>query len=183
MHNKFRYTIILCTILLSAIWVIAKEKQNTATTKGIQWLSVEEAEEKMKTQPKKVYVDLYTDWCGWCKTMDKNTFSHPKVIEYMNTNYYCIRFNAEQKKTITFQGKTYKTSPKSRTHALADEWMNGQISYPTSVFFDEGFTNPQPIPGYLELNDMEMIARYIAENKHKTIPFDTYRKNFKPSWK
>ncbi|MBP6624313.1 MAG: thioredoxin family protein [Chitinophagaceae bacterium] len=186
MNSKFKYPIILIAIL--GIFYLAqakdaKKKVAPKTKASIHWMSIEEVEEKMKTAPKKVYVDMYTDWCGWCKTMDKNTLTNPNVVAYANEHFYCIRFNAEQKKAITFKGKTYKSLPKSKTHALADEWMNGQLSYPTSIFFQEGFRDPIPVAGYLELSDMEMIFHFIAEDKQKTTSFEKYRKEFKPSWK
>ena len=157
---------------------LAQNKSNK-----INWMTVEQVQEKMKTEPRKVYVDIYTDWCHWCKVMDKKTFTNKYVIEYMNANYYCIHFNAERKDAVTFNEKQYGLYPKSNTNSLAVEWTNGKLSYPTSIFFDENFINPQPVPGYMEINNMEMIAKYIAENKHKSIPFEKYKNSFKPTWK
>jgi thioredoxin-related protein len=101
----------------------------------------------------------------------------------MNANYYCIHFNAERGDMVTFNGKQYGPASNSKTNSLAIEWMRGQLSYPTSLFFDEGFVNPQPVPGYMEVPNMELIAKYIAENKHKTVPFEKYKQGFKGTWK
>lgn len=149
----------------------------------IKWMSVEEVELAMKTTPKKVYVDIFTDWCHWCKVMDKKTFTNKDVIAYMNENYYCIKLDAERKDEVTFNGKKYGLASNSRTNNLAVEWTRGQLSYPTSVFFDEGFQNPQPVPGFMEVPTMEMIAKYIAENLHKKVPFEQYKQTFKATWK
>jgi Highly conserved protein containing a thioredoxin domain len=150
--------------------------------KGVKWLTVEQAETLMQQAPKKVLVDVYTDWCGWCKVMDKKTYTHPKVIKYINENFYAIKLNAEQAKEIRFNNKVYKTIPGSKTNELAAEWMNNKLSYPTTILMDEQFGNPQPIPGYLEVKTMEMILTYFAQNKHKTTPWDTYSKEFKSTW-
>ena len=80
-------------------------KTKLANKNGIHWISLEEAQEKMKSEPKKVYIDLYTDWCGWCKVMDKKTFSHKQVIDFMNTHFYCVRLHAETKDSILFKSK------------------------------------------------------------------------------
>jgi thiol:disulfide interchange protein len=66
------------------------EKKTKTAQKGIQWISLEEAEAKMKVEPKKVYIDLFTDWCYWCKVMDKKTFTNPSVIDYRNQRLYPI---------------------------------------------------------------------------------------------
>ena len=173
-----KYVINLCLLLCITFSLSAQKTQNK-----INWMTIEEVQEKMQTAPRKVYIDIYTDWCHWCKIMDKKTFTNKDVIDYMNENYYCIHFNAERKDIVTFNNKKYGLSTGSKTNALVMEWLQGQISYPTSLFFDEGFLNPQPVPGYLEIPTMEMIAKYIAQNKHKSIPFDKYKASFKGSWK
>ena len=61
----------------------------------VNWISFEEAQNLAKTNPKKVYVDVYTDWCGWCKRMDATTFSNPVIARYMNKNFTVL--NSMQK--------------------------------------------------------------------------------------
>jgi thioredoxin-related protein len=121
--------------------------------------------------------------CGWCKVMDKKTFSNQKLIEYINSNFYCIHFDAERKDSVTFNGKPYGRIPSTKTNELAADWMRNKLSYPTSIFFDENFANPQPIPGYLETPTMEMILKYFGENKHKSTPWEKYKAEFKGEWK
>lgn len=157
-------------------------KKPLPAKKTVQWLSVNEAEERMKTEPRKVLVDTYTDWCGWCKVMDQKTFSDPKVIDYLNTYFYCIKLNAERKDTITFAGKQYGLYPNSKVNALAAEWMKHKLTYPTCVFMEEGFKNPQPVPGYLEVANLEMILKYYGENKFKQISWEKHRNDFKSEW-
>jgi thioredoxin-related protein len=178
---KIKYTITLLTLLTIQLSSLAQNK--TTISKGIQWMSVEEVQEKMKTEPRKVYVDVYTDWCGWCKVMDKKTFTNKQLIDYINSNYYAIHLNAEGKDSILFKNKKYGPLQGSKTNELAADWMMNKLSYPTSIFFDENFRNPQPIPGYLEVPMMEMILKYFGENKHKSIPWEKYKKEFIGIWK
>lgn len=183
---KLKYTIALLICILASTILYAQQqplKNTPIKSKGINWLSVEEVQVRMKTEPRKVYVDIYTDWCGWCKVMDKKTFSNSKLIEYINTNFYCIHFDAERKDSVTFNGKSYGRIPNTKTNELAADWMRNKLSYPTSIFFDENFVNPQPIPGYLETPTMEMILKYFGENKHKTTPWEKYKAEFKSEWK
>ena len=46
---------------------------------AVKWYTIEEADALMKTDPKPIFVDAYTDWCGWCKRLDKDTFSDPII--------------------------------------------------------------------------------------------------------
>ncbi len=163
----------------------AKKETTTAATDdstGIHWLTLDEAQVAMKKEPKKVYMDVYTDWCGWCKVMEKKTFTNANVIRYINKHFYAVRFNAETKETIRFGGKMYDFMPQYKANQLAVDLMQGQMSYPTSIIFEENFQGPQPVPGYLDVANMEMILKYLGENIFKTMPFPDYQKQFKASW-
>src|SRR5690606_20911058 len=92
-------------------------------TTAINWLTIDEVQVAMKKQPKKVYMDVYTDWCGWCKVMDRKTFSNKDVIKYMNKHFYAVKFNAERQDSIRFLGKWYGFQPENRANALAVELM------------------------------------------------------------
>src|SRR5690606_7291329 len=75
----------------------------------INWLTLEQAEVEMKKSPNKLlFIDFYTDWCGWCKKMDTSTFKEPEVIKYINEHYIPVKFDAESKEEVKFRGKTYK---------------------------------------------------------------------------
>lgn len=149
----------------------------------VNWMSFEKVASLMKTKPRKVYVDMYTDWCHWCKVMDKKTLSNPNVVSYLNENFYCIKFNAESKNDVTYKGITYSYDKKRKAHELAIELMQGRLSFPTSVFLEEHFKTGQPVPGYLKVQDLEMILKYMAEGKNKTTPWTQYQKAFKAEWK
>lgn len=146
----------------------------------IHWMTLEEAIEKSKTEKRKLYIDVYTQWCGWCKRMDETTFSDPEVVRYMNDHYYAVKFDAEQEKDINFQEKNYKFRKNGARgyHELASAWLNNRLSFPTSVFLDENFNVIQPIPGYLDGSKMEAVLNYFGTNSHKTTPWETYERRF-----
>lgn len=169
-----------------------KNNNNISTTatkatqqQSIQWKTFEEVEALMKTKPKKVLIDVYTDWCSWCKKLDKEVYENPKAIEYINEHFYAIKFNAEQKEPITFMGKTYKSVPtgRSSTNQLAIDMMNGQLSYPTTIFMEENFTNPVVQPGFLKLNQMESILKFLGSNAYKTTDYQNYASKNSFNWK
>lgn len=77
----------------------------------IKWMTMNEALEAQKKDPKPIFMDVYTDWCGPCKMLDKNTFSDAAIVEIVSKNYYAVKFNAEGNESITFKGVKY-TNPK-----------------------------------------------------------------------
>ncbi|HRO42221.1 MAG TPA: DUF255 domain-containing protein [Flavipsychrobacter sp.] len=164
----------------------SKAENNTETkaddSTEIHWMTLDEVQVAMKKLPKKVFFDVYTDWCGWCKVMDKKTFSNKEVIRYMNKNFYAVKFNAERTDSVMFLGKMYGFEPGQRAHQLAVELLGGRMSYPTSVILEEHFQNPAPIPGYLDVTMMEKILKYLGENIYKSKQFPVYEKEFVATW-
>lgn len=170
--------VILYSLLTFAqISVETKESENLGLVK---WMTIEEAEKLVKDNPRPIMIDFYTDWCGWCKVMMKNTFSNPAIAEYINTFFYPVRFNAETKDTITYKGKKYANTATGQrpTHSLAIEFLRGQMSYPTIGYIDET-GNISPVPGYMAPADIEPILVFFAEKVNKYAPFDEFKKNFK----
>lgn len=144
----------------------------------INWISWEEAVElsKTDTKPKKIFVDVYTDWCGWCKKMDQNTFQNPEVSKYMQDNFYMVKMDAEGKDPIEYQGKTFKYVPSGRRgyHELAAALLQGKMSYPTVVFLDESLNMLSPVPGYQQVEPFMQIAKYFGDNIYKNKDWQSY---------
>ncbi len=171
---------ILSTVILSIFSFTTKENSPICEDEGlVKWYTWEEAVEASKKKKKKVFVDIYTDWCGWCKRMDKNTFENPKVAKYLNEHYYPIKFNAEQKEEITYAGHTFKfvNSGRRGYHQLAAALLNGKMSYPTVVFLNEDFEIMQRIPGFRDVDEFSMIMTYLAE-WHKKISWAQFQKDY-----
>ncbi len=67
----------------------------------VKWYSFEQAVKLNKQNPKKIFIDVYTDWCGWCKRMDKVTFSNPVIAKYLN-KYYITLLNLMQRQRTQY---------------------------------------------------------------------------------
>jgi thioredoxin-related protein len=155
------------------------QKAEEETT--IAWMTMEEAIAANEQEPRKIFIDVYTDWCGWCKRMDAATFQHAQIAPYMNKHFYNVKFNAEQKDSIVFQGHTFKYVANGRRgyHELAAALLQSKMSYPTVVFLDEEFKMLSPVPGFQPPAAFEPIMTYFGDNAYKNTTWEEYQKNFK----
>jgi thiol:disulfide interchange protein len=105
---------------------------------SLNWIDMKTAATLSNTEKKMYFVDVYTDWCGWCKVMDKKTFTDPQVIKALSEKYHVVKFDAEQKDAIVFNGQTFEWQAAGRNgvNMLAYALLQGQLSYPSYVFLD-----------------------------------------------
>ena len=146
----------------------------------IQWMTIEEAYARTLTDahPKKIYIDIYTDWCGWCKRMDAATFSNPEVAAYMNKHFYNVKLDGEFKDPIEILGHTFNFVPNGRRgyHELPAKLMNGRLSYPTSVFLNPKFEIITAAPGYQDANGFLLMSKYIGDDTYLRVDWEDYKK-------
>ncbi len=143
----------------------ASSKEASATEGAINWMTWDEAIKANEKAPKKIFIDFYTDWCGWCKKMDKTTFSDPAVADYVNKNFYAVKFNAEQKEDVIFQGNTFswKTGGRSGVHMLAYELLDGRLGYPSYVYLQPNYERILISPGYKDVPMFQKELRFVSE--------------------
>ncbi len=124
-------------------------------TEELKWMAWNEGY-TMATKKKKIaMIDCYTEWCGWCKRMDRDTYSDASIQKKIYENFVPIKLNPELNQTYTLEGKQYNGKQ------LLDLLSNNQLSgYPTIIFI---------IPNG-KTNTIELSVGYSnAEQFHKVL--------------
>ena len=178
-------------ITLAVLFVFALSF--TTIAQEINWVTLEEAMELQKKEPKKIMMDVYTNWCGPCKMLDKDTFQNEDVANYVNEHFYAVKFNAEGSGKITYKDQTFsnpnydpsKANRRNSAHEFS-RYLKVQ-AYPTIVFFDEEANFIAPIRGYQKPQGLELYLKLFKSDKYKDMKtqeqFNEYYKAFKPSFK
>ena len=166
--------LILTMIFLPAVML-------SAQTKPVKWYTIEEAQKLTAANPRPIFIDSYTDWCGWCKKLDKEVFTNPVIADILNNEYYPVKFNAESKDPVMFNGKQYiNDGTLNGVHQLAYALLNGKLSYPTVVFLSSKCEPITPVPGYRSAKEFEPILQYFAGDAwQKKQSYDDFLKTFK----
>ncbi|HVU54552.1 MAG TPA: DUF255 domain-containing protein [Puia sp.] len=147
----------------------------------LSWMSIDEAAGKLQKEQRPILIDLYTTWCGWCKQMDKKTYSNKQVAQYLQDKFYPVKVDAETRATINWNGRTFQFNPNYKSNEFALYLTHGRLEFPTTIIIPPG-GEPQAIPGYMEPKELELLVKYFGEGKFGKVSFDEYEKGFKPSW-
>ncbi|MFL2666266.1 MAG: thioredoxin family protein [Flavobacteriaceae bacterium] len=161
------------------------------SSQEINWISFEKAIEAQKTLPKNIIMDVYTNWCGPCKLMEKNTFQNKFIADFINKNYYAVKFNGEGNDVINFMGRKFEnirydeSRSQSRNSSHQFTQFLGINAYPTTIFFDDKMNLITPIRGYLIPKQLEIYLELFKKDQYKLIKsqedFDRFIKSFKSS--
>lgn len=164
-------------LLAFIVLLINSYTQSSNNNTAIKWLSWDEMVKLHKKKKKKIFIDIYTKWCGWCKYMDANVFSNKEVAEVINKHFYPVKLDAEMKDTIYFNGYTFVNPaphiPRT-AHQLAYSLLDGRLAYPSVVFLDEDFKRLHVLAGAQSPENLINIALYFGLDKYKQQDFQQF---------
>jgi thioredoxin-related protein len=168
-----RITSILVVTALVAFGLVAflsspgASGQGAAATAQIKWHSFDEGVALARQENKKILIDVYTDWCVWCKKMDKDVYTDKGVGKSISSDFVAVKLNAESTKGLTYNGE--HTDEASFARAM------GVTGYPTIVFLAPGSQPITKIDGYVEPKEFTSVLRFIGKDYYKTKSFDEFK--------
>jgi uncharacterized protein YyaL (SSP411 family) len=112
-----------------------------------------------KKTNKIILVDAYTDWCGWCKKMDRDTYSQPEVIKILNKDFVIIKFNPEIT-DVEYDLDGVKISGRELFGQLTRGKSTG---FPTTYFIEPNKKQIQIAAGYLGPDDFLKVLAQAKE--------------------
>lgn len=150
-------TFIISLVLgLLAFSLTSGEVHKANDINSITWVSIEEAQELMENEPRKMFIDIYTTWCGPCKLMDRTTFKDEKVTEYVRAKYYAVRLNAESTQLTKFKGKEMTEKELAQKFQVQ--------GYPTILLMDEDLGSIQVKLGYMKPGQFKKLLEDYDQN-------------------
>lgn len=105
------------------------EPARVRASSSISWgHDLEDGLAEAKRADKPLMADFYTEWCGWCKKLDEDTYKDKDVLA-LAAGFVCVKIDAEEDKE---SAKKYRVD-----------------SYPTIIFFNPAGKEIGRIGGYL----------------------------------
>lgn len=136
---------------------------------GVTWYRWNEGLAAAARSKRPVIVDVYTDWCGWCKRMDRETYARAEVGAYLNAHFVMVRLNAESTERASYQGRAF--DGKSLAGAF------DVTGYPTTIFLRPNGDHMVNVPGYIPAEKFMKLARFIGDgDMDRGVSWETYSK-------
>lgn len=148
------------SLILSAAIIILGLYAFKPKSNEVNWMNFNDGYALAKKKNKIMLVDVYTEWCGWCKRMDKDTYAKASIYSVLNDKYVSVKFNPEVDGIkYTYNGKTYDGP------GLAAAISNNGISgYPSTVFINPKTHKTKLEVGYKNESDMSVILADIQKS-------------------
>ncbi len=158
-----------------------QEPANGRGKELVHWTTFNEAYKLCKKNPRPIIIDVYTTWCGPCKMMSAQTFNQPKIAEYINANFYAVKFDAESKDSVVFDKYIFVSSDPSNPkapHQFAMSVLDNQLAYPSIVFLNNQVQRLDIVKGFYPPQSFEPILKYYGSGDYQKTKWEEYQKAF-----
>ncbi len=160
--------VIACVVLvLSEVFRTSSETSASINSgNNPVWKSFDAGIALASSTRKKILIDVYTDWCGWCKKMDKEVYGDDTILQLLSERFIAVKLNAESPRELTFNGT--KMSEREFARRM------GVTGYPTTLFLEQDTKPITLVPGFIRSEDFADILRFIGENHYRTMSFEDF---------
>lgn len=171
MRSKVVSVLVVVTLIAIGLFAFLSSpnssEQSDVAPEKIQWHTFDEGVALARQENKKILIDVYTDWCGWCKKMDKDVYTEKSVAKVIVSSFVAVKLDAESSKELTYNGD--HTDEATFARAI------GVTGYPTTVFLESGAQPITKIVGYMEAKEFATVLRFVGEDHYKTKSFDQFK--------
>jgi thioredoxin-related protein len=156
---KIRKTALILVILVFSAVVFATFLPAEVTTKAsagsITWNKYDAGLKLAAKSKKPIMVDFYTDWCGWCKKLDKNTYTDTAVANYLNSHFVSVKINGESRENLDLP-----TGPSNGLNVARSFGVKG---YPCIWFLNADGSRINNLSGYRPPDIFIYYLKYVGE--------------------
>lgn len=167
---------LLSVLFLSAMFIMPASAQ-------VKWQTIDQASQvNTKNNKKMFFIDFSTSWCGWCKKMDRDTFSDPVVAAILNKYFIPVRFDAEGNSSFSWNDVKYSNTQvpgqKAQTHPFTRAILGQKIGYPSFAVFNSQRGLTQILQGYQGAYEFSMQLWYLCSGDSQRYTYDEYQQIF-----
>ncbi len=167
------FLLITIPLILTSSADVLGQKKGRAKSIELRWTKLETAVKTAAEQDKPVMVDVYTDWCGWCKKMDKEVFNNPDVAEALDRMFTLAKVNGESRESITYKGQ--------KTDGFGIVQGFGIRGYPALIFLDSKGDVLTIIPGYIDAENFLPIVEFLGGKHYEKMEWEAYLADYHAS--
>jgi len=134
----------------------------------LKWRKFNAGLSEAKKTKKKIFVDVYTDWCKWCKKLDAEVYSDQKVVDYINKYYIPVKMNGESSDSVHFKNQSFTEATLSQAFGVS--------GFPTLIFLASNGEPIDKIGSFLPKDQFLQVAEFIGEDYYKNKKWDDFIK-------
>jgi len=179
--THFFYALITAAFIGSSFTIVNPITNPTEPIPSIHWYTLEEAAAANLLERKNILIDIYSDRCKYTFAQDNDRFGSKEVTDYINKNFYCVRFNPEHENLVEWNGRKYTMIRKGelKVNAFAYNLLNGKMTYPSMVLMNTNYQRINTVKGYLNTDDILTRLEHAANVEYKRDDYKEYVERIK----
>jgi len=164
--NVIAIAVVLAIIVSSYFAINANGSENPINDSKQK--SFEEVLKNAQKDKKKIVINVYADWCKWCKKMDSDTFPDKEVQKELKRNFYFYKLNGESSDIVEYDGRKWTKAQLTKAFGIR--------GFPSTIFLNHDSKPITVLPGYVDAKTFASILRYIGDDIYLKMNFDEFMK-------